>query len=172
MFKHISDILSKFSQSQRVIALLLLLFSITLISVGPKMVESVTSSNEELELRVKSQNTQIIQLNERVTELSDQIIKNQRECTNTIVDREMEIMAQISDLENRIKRETNKIRINTDRVNMMVREENPDPDGPRIARSPAPIQEIEEPKTDQMMLEGLNKIKANINKDIKTKKGN
>lgn len=172
MFKYISEILSKFTQSQRVSALLILLFSIVIISIGPKIVESVTSSNEELELRVESQNTQIIQLNKRVNELNNQIIENQRECTNTIVDREMEIMSQISDLENRIKKETNKIKINTNRFNMVVREENSDPDRPRVAMSPAPIVEEEDSKTDQMMLDGLKKIKAHINKDIKTNKGN
>jgi len=62
MFKYISEILSKFTQGQRIIALLLLLFSITLIAIGPKIVESFTHSTDELEIRVQSQNTQIIEL--------------------------------------------------------------------------------------------------------------
>jgi hypothetical protein len=175
MFKYISEILSKFTQSQRIIALLLLLFSITLISIGPRIVDSFTTNNEELSLRVESQKTQIIQLNERVNELNTQIIENQRQCTDAIVDREVEIMNQIADLEVRIKRENSKYR------NLEVHETDPivsrmekyDSEYPRVAMSvpPPPPTKIEIPQTNQMMLEGLSKIKSNIKKDIKSKKG-
>lgn len=176
MFKYISEILSKFTQGQRIVALLLLLFTITLISIGPKIVESLTSSDEELKLRVESQNIQIQELNKRVTELNTQIISNQRECTDAIVEREVEIMNQIADLETRIKKEHSKYK------NLEIHQSDPivsrmekyDEQYPRVAMSPAPEPQqvkIEIPQTNQMMLEGLNKIKSNIKKDIKSKKG-
>ena len=155
-------------------ALLLLLFSITIITIGPKIAESLTSSNEELEIRIQSQNIQIQELNKRVIELNSQIINNQRQCTDAIVDREIEIMNQIADLEVRIKRETDKYR------NLEVHESDPivsrmekyDGEYPRIAMSPAPEPvKTEIPQTNHMMLEGLSKIKSNIKKDIKSKKG-
>jgi hypothetical protein len=175
MFKYISEILSKFTQGQRIMALLLLLFSITLISVGPKIVESFTSSSEELELRVQSQNTQIIQLNKRVNELTTQIIDNQRECTNSIVVREAEILMEIAELERRIKNEMkNQNGLVKEEEIFVNRMEKYDGEYPRVAMSPpppAPVK-IETPQTNQMMLEGLSKIKSNIKKDIKSKSGN
>jgi len=176
MFKYISEILSKFTQGQRIIALLLLLFSITLIAIGPKIVESFTHSTDELEIRVQSQNTQIIELTKRLNELNTQIIENQRQCTDAIVEREVEIMNQIADLEGRIKKEHSKYR------NLEIQQTDPmvsrmgknDEQYPRVAMSPAPEPQqvkIEIPQTNQMMLEGLNKIKSNIKKDIKSKKG-
>ena len=88
MFKYISVILSKFTQGQRIVALSFLLLSIVIISIGPKIVESLTSNDVELKSRVESQTTQILELNSRVTELNTQIISNQRECTDAIVERE------------------------------------------------------------------------------------
>ena len=180
MFKDISEILSKFTQSQRIIALLLLLFSITLISIGPKMVESLTSSSEELSLRVESQNTQIKELNTRVTELNTQIISNQKECTNAIVDREIEIMNQIADLEKKVKSEVkNGGRVlkmeSLERVSQMEFPDGSDSTRPRLMRSPASVEveiKTENPRTNVIMLEGLSKLKSNIKKDIDSKRGN
>jgi hypothetical protein len=176
MFKYISEILSKFTQGQRIIALLLLLLSITLISIGPKMVESLTYNDVELKSKVSSQTTQILELNARVTELNTQIIENQRECTNSIVTRESEIMMEIAELESRIKKEMrNQQNLVRDEEIFVNRMEKYDGEYPRVAMSPAPEPKpikIETPQTNQMMLEGLSKIKSNIKKDIKSKSGN
>jgi hypothetical protein len=176
MFKYISEILSKFTQGQRIIALLLLLLSITLISIGPKIVESLTYNDVELKSKVASQTTQILELNARVTELNTQIIENQRECTNSIVTRESEIMMEIAELESRIKKEMrNQQNLVKDEEIIVNRMEKYDGEYPRVAMSPAPEPKpvkIETPQTNQMMLEGLSKIKSNIKKDIKSKSGN
>jgi len=175
MFKYISDILSKFTQGQRIIALLLLLFSIILISIGPKMVDSFTSSSDELVLRVKLQNTQIEELNTRVNELNTQIISNQRECTNAIVDREIEIMNQIVDLENKIKTEVKKGGVRVLKRESLERYSQmgfTDSVRPRVDKTTKQIlNEIENPQTNVIILEGLFKLKSNIQKDIKSKKG-
>lgn len=138
------------------------------------MVESLTLSSDELVLRVESQNTQIKELNTRVIELNTQIISNQRECTNAIVDREIEIMNQIADLENKVKTEVKKgsvIVLRRESLERFSQMEFPDSVHPRGAMSPAPIrEEIENPQTNVIMLEGLSKLKSNIQKDIKSKK--
>jgi hypothetical protein len=176
MFKYISEILSKFTQGQRIVALLLLLLSITLISIGPKIVESLTYNDVELKSKVSSQTTQILELNARVTELNTQIIENQRECTNSIVVREAEIMMEIGELESKIKSEMrNQRNLVKDEEIIVNRMEKYDGEYPRVAMSPAPEPKpvkIETPQTNQMMLEGLSKIKSNIKKDIKSKSGN
>ena len=117
MFKYISEILSKFTQRQRIVALSILLFSIIIISVGPKITESLTYNDEELKIRIESQNSQIVQLNNRIDELNIQVIENQRECTNEMVKRENEILTMISDIENY----TNKMKNETRVVNSMSR---------------------------------------------------
>ena len=98
MFKYISEILSKFTQRQRIVALVILLISIIIISVGPKITESLTYDDKELKLRIESQNTHIIELNQRVNELNTQVINNQRECVNEIVRRETEILEIINEI--------------------------------------------------------------------------
>lgn len=182
MFKYISEILSKFTQGQRIMALMLLLFSIILISVGPKIVETLTSSDEELKSRVESQTTQILELNSRITELNTQIIANQRECTDAIVEREKEIMGEIVNLESRIKK--------TNQEELFGRS-NGRPTGSgsayrRIASvedsmvvmaMPAPVeyvepQQKEKTQPNQVMLDGLSKIKKNLNNSINSKKKN
>jgi hypothetical protein len=176
MFKYISEILSKFTQGQRIVALLLLLLSITLISIGPKIVESFTYNDVELKSKLSSQTTQILELNARVTELNTQIIENQRECTNSIVIREAEILMEIAELERRIKSEMkNQNSLVREEEIIVNRMEKYDSEYPRVAMSPSPEPKpikIETPQTNRMMLEGLSKIKSNIRKDIKSKSGN
>ena len=70
MFKYISDILSKFTQTQRVIALIILLSSIIIISIGPKVIELITYNNEELEIKVESQRKLISELSQNVNDLN------------------------------------------------------------------------------------------------------
>jgi hypothetical protein len=182
MFKYISEILSKFTQGQRIMALILLLFSVILISIGPKIAETLTSSDEELVSRVESQTIQILELNNRVTELNTQIISNQRQCTDAIVEREKEIMGEIIALEGRVKRQTNPLgesdngrgngsgtphqrmsmkTIDTVNMEMIVLESTP----------PPPIQK-EKTQPTSLMLDGLSKIKKNLNNSINSKKKN
>lgn len=111
MFKYISEILSKFTQRQRIVALSILLFSIIIISVGPKITESLTYNDEELKIRIESQNTQIIELTKRINELNTQVILNQRECTDKMVQRESEILGMISEIENYTNKMKNETRI-------------------------------------------------------------
>jgi hypothetical protein len=107
MFKYISDILSKFTQTQRVIALIILLSSIIIISIGPKVIELITYNNEELEIKVESQRKLISELSQNVNDLNETVIKNQKECTNKILQRENEILIIINEIENYVKKPKN-----------------------------------------------------------------
>lgn len=99
MFKYIASILKTISPAQRVIALSIVLLSITLISIGPKITNSLTQDTEELKIKVASQKTEIVQLTARVDELNKQVIDNQRECTNQIVQKERELLIAIAEIE-------------------------------------------------------------------------
>jgi len=167
MFKYIKEILSQISPTQRLFALVMLLFSISLILVGPKIVESLTHSDEELIVITNRQRAQILQLNAELAQLNLDMIKNKTECTNLVIEREQEILKMIEDLQkgmrNRnpfetISREpatgsgSNYHVVNGDTI--------------RIARSPAPRQ-LEDERIP-MMMDGLNKIKHKLKKDIQT----
>lgn len=153
---------------------MLLLVSVIFISIGPKIVETLTYNDEDLKLRIESQTTQITELNSRLTELNGQIISNQRQCTDAIVEREKEIMNEIVNLESRIKKTST---ISLKKVNAM-RETSPNiySDTVVLMMSAAPeyVETIEKEKTqpNQMMLDGLNKIKRNLNNSINSKKEN
>lgn len=183
MFKYISEILSKFTQGQRIMALMLLLFSIILISIGPKIAETLTYNDEELKSRVESQTIQILELNSRITELNTQIIANQRECTDAIVEREKEIMGEIVNLESKVKKTNQKDPfgyVNNDRPSGSsgtYRRIASEDDSTVVMAMSLPPEQVEPPQKEktqpnQVMLDGLSKIKKNLNNSINSKKKN
>ena len=99
MFKYISEILSKLSMGQRLLALVFLLLSITFISVGPKIVNDFTQDNEELKTKVELQRSEIIELTQRVEQLNNQVITDQESCTDRFAKREQQFLVMISSLE-------------------------------------------------------------------------
>ena len=109
MFKYVSDILKNFSMSQRIIALILLLFTIVIVLTGPKIVDSLTKDNTELIEKIEIQDLiigdlkkDINNLNVQVDTLNNILRLNQIECTNQIIKREKEIMVQLSTLERNV----------------------------------------------------------------------
>lgn len=152
MFKYISEIISQFSMSQRIIALLLVLFSIVLITLGPSLIQTITLDSGELWGTINKQKTQIQELQTEVDVLNKNIRDNQRECTNLIVEREKEILEEIARIESRIgsrKRTLNRIEI-ADTSERVIRVIEPTGD------------------MDMMMFE-INNLKNNINKDIENR---
>jgi TolA-binding protein len=110
MLQYISGILSKFTQKQRITALIILLCSIVILTLGPKIISTLRPDNKEAQLILKRQDTQIKNLsieidscNTKITQLNKQIIQNQQECTNNIIKREQEIWKEIDELENQMK---------------------------------------------------------------------
>jgi hypothetical protein len=110
MFKYIATILKTFTSAQRILALMLLLFFISVIMVGPAIIKSFKSNDEELTLRITSQNKQIKELTIRVDELNDQVIDNQRECTNQLLSKEREIVAAVTEIINEAERQRTALR--------------------------------------------------------------
>ena len=58
----------------------------------------MSTNCEEAELRIESQERVILKLNKRVTELSVQVIDNQTQCTNSIIQKQKEMMSYIDGL--------------------------------------------------------------------------
>jgi len=158
MFNYISDIISKFSQPQRIIALMLILLSIILITLGPSVIDSNTTNCDELKTTVSNQREQINKSNEDISELivkvrglQKQIIDNQQECTDNIIERERQIYYEIERLKRRMNSVSTQNRVVID----------------TISEIPSPL--IINDNMD-LMMEGLNKIQRNIQQDINRKK--
>ena len=100
MFKYISDILSKFTINQRIFVLIFLLITIIIISIGPKIISSLSYDDASLIKRIEFQRIQIKELNIITSELNEQIIANQKNCTDNAIRRENEILGMISGIEN------------------------------------------------------------------------
>ena len=114
MFKYIGDILKQFTSTQRLIALLILLISITIIMVGPKLVESFKTDKkdyEQLVVSLRNRNTTLTTENE---DLSNQILINRRECRIKLVEKENEIIEVLSKIENNLNRNRHLQKVTTD----------------------------------------------------------
>ena len=96
MFNYISQILKNFTSSQRILALLILVMSIVIITLGPSFINSNTNTCDELTIRLKSQENQIIELNQRVNELNTQLLSGQKECTDNLIAKQREIMDMVN----------------------------------------------------------------------------
>lgn len=95
MLKYISEILTKFTPQQRVIALLLLLVSIVLMTNGEKLIKSIKGVPDDIQLTINTQKIQIKTLQEETKNLNLKLINGQRECTNKLIDREKEFAVEI-----------------------------------------------------------------------------
>jgi len=161
MFKYISEILGKFSMGQRIIALLLLLLTITIISITPSILDAFTQDNTELSEKIEKQSSEIKTLNIEIDTLNSKIIRNARQCTDDILEREQQIMAEIDRLRNQIE---NTPVVMSSQMNLYnVNDSNV------VTRQPAAVT-IEDPRP-KLMMDGLKKIKNGIVEDMKNRSG-
>jgi hypothetical protein len=98
MFKYISEILSQFSKTQRVMALLMVLTTITIISIGPSLIDSITTDRKELELKIVKQTERITLLENQIDTLDSKIRENQISCTQEICARENEFIKMLDEI--------------------------------------------------------------------------
>lgn len=98
MFKYISEILSQFSKTQRVMALLMVLTTITIISLAPSFISSITTDRSELELKITKQTERITSLENQIDTLDSKIRESQRSCTQEIYARENEFIQMLDEI--------------------------------------------------------------------------
>lgn len=98
MFKYISEILKQFTAAQKTLALLMLLLSIILMTLGPKMIDAMSIDNTEYKSKVDRQTVEITNLQMTVDSLDAKIRNGQRQCTNEIAQREAEFIAMLDEL--------------------------------------------------------------------------
>lgn len=96
--------------------LVILVIAAILIFVLPPYFKSVSPETEELKKTISFQQTQIDTLNvnflfqnKRLVDLNRQIIFNQQECTDRIIEREIEIMSIINKMKSSLKYKEEKL---------------------------------------------------------------
>jgi septal ring factor EnvC (AmiA/AmiB activator) len=117
MFKYISEILSQFTKTQRVMALLMVLTTITIITIGPSLIDSITTDKEELELKITKQTQRITSLENHIDTLDFEIRESQKSCTQEIYARENEFIQMLDE----IRAEAFNYRVKKTNVSAMMR---------------------------------------------------
>ncbi len=117
MFKYISEILSQFTKTQRVMALLMVLTTITIITIGPSLIDSITTDKEELELKITKQTQRITSLENHIDTLDSKIRESQKSCTQEIYARENEFIQMLDE----IRAEAFNYRVKKTNVSAMMR---------------------------------------------------
>ena len=175
MFQYIKEILTAISPGQRLVALAILLLSITLITVGPKIVNSFTQDTEELQNKINIQKSEILGLTTRVDELNRQVLDNQRECTNQWIAREREILDVVAMIEHEAASNHGKVIHSTSQVINRSRPTYYDENDtmPKVAMMIMPEPEVIKVTTQKVdngkMLTMVKKLKTDIQKDLKNK---
>ena len=161
MFKYISEILSQFSKTQRVMALLMVLTTITIITIGPSLIDSVTTDRTELELKITKQTESITSLENHIDTLDWQIRESQKSCTQEIWARENEFIQMLDE----IRAEAFKYKVSTrTNENIVVNRKKSNGDDENVMMMEMPRQETKtEVKVDiSPILSKIDKMKKNI----------
>lgn len=174
MFNNISEILKSFTPAQRITALLILVFTIVLVTLGPSIIDSNTSTCDELTIRLKSQSeqlkaqqAQIEDLSLQVEELNEDLLQGQSECTANLIQKQQEIMGLVN---NMIEETQLKASLKNRRTSMVQLSPEPVEESngtERLAYSRAPEPEpAQEP--DETLIR-LKKLKTQIQKSLMSK---
>ena len=173
MFQYISQILKSFTPGQRILALLILVVSIIMITLGPSLINSNTNTCDELTIRLKSQENQIIELNQRVNELNTQLLSGQKECTDNLIAKQREIMDMVNSMIKDAEHSNKQTIVKTDvpRKLTMKRMDNGDESTGEVS-----AMMIKEPETKVIivkdnteMIKKLKTMKTKIQTNFKTK---
>ena len=158
---------------QRILALLILVVSIIMITLGPSFINSNTNTCDELTIRLKSQENQIIELNQRVNELNTQLLSGQKECTDNLIAKQREIMDMVNGMIKDAEHSNKQTIVKTDlpRNLTMKRMDNGDESTGEVS-----AMMIKEPETKVIivkdnteMIKKLKTMKTKIQTNFKTK---
>lgn len=132
----IPNILSKFTKTQRIVALVLLLGTTVVLTLGPSIIESLAPDNKSLYNTIKLQrksidslNTDLFNQSQTILDLNRKIVAGQQECTNAMSQREAEIVQMIRGIKGSLN-QVPELRMTTYQDSgvamMMVPQERPD----------------------------------------------
>jgi len=97
-FENFSSILGKFSVSQRILALLMLLMTVVILGVAPGLIEALTLDAEEYRERMIYQEGRMMGFERDVDSLNRVLRANQAQCTDMMLMREREFWEMLEQL--------------------------------------------------------------------------
>jgi len=103
MFQYISEIIKNISPRQRFFALVVVLFTILLISLGGKIISAFTNSDKILENKVSRLEEANVLLNNQNRELQTILIQSQIQCTKDITQVREDILKEIGQIEREMR---------------------------------------------------------------------
>ena len=103
MFQYISEIIKNISPRQRFFALVVVLFTILLISLGGKIISAFTNSDKILENKVSRLEESNVLLNNQNRELQTILIQSQIQCTKDITQVREDILKEIGQIEREMR---------------------------------------------------------------------
>jgi len=171
MFKYLAEILNSFSPAQRILALLILVSTITIITLGPTLIEENTKDCAELELRLASQSRQIKELTSRIETLNGELIAGQQLCTNNLIQKQQQIMGLIDGMIQETQTGAKSVARPT-KVNDKHTNEKQDPNEPVVMMTIRPEAEPDNRKAVESYQETLKKLKSlktQVNKTLSPK---
>jgi TolA-binding protein len=173
MFQYISQILKSFTPGQRILALLILVISIVTITLGHSFINSNTNTCDELTIRLKSQEQQIVELNQRVNELNTQLLTGQKECTDNLIAKQKEIMDIVNGMIKDAECSTKQTIVKSEESRKMTvkKVDNGDGSNGEVSemRIPEPEPKVIIIKDNSDMVKKLKKMKTKIQTNFKTK---
>lgn len=104
MFQYISEIIKNISPRQRFFALVVVLLTILLITLGGEIISAFTNSDRVLENKITRLEDANILLNNQNRELQTILIQSQIQCTKDITQVREEILREIGQLEREMNR--------------------------------------------------------------------
>ena len=107
MFKYISEILSQFTKTQRIMALLMVLVAIVIITIAPSLISALESNSDSLKKQIARQNSRIETLENDIDTLNLKLRDQEMKCTDEIYSRETEFVQMLEDLKKDIKSKEN-----------------------------------------------------------------
>ena len=104
MFQYISEIIKNISPRQRFFALVVVLLTILLITLGGKIISAFTNSDKILENKVSRLENANVLLNNQNSELQTILIQSQIQCTKDITQVREDILKEIGQIEREMRR--------------------------------------------------------------------
>jgi predicted RND superfamily exporter protein len=103
MFQYISEIIKNISPRQRFFALVVVLLTILLITLGGKIINAFTNSDKILENKVSRLEEANVLLNNQNRELQTILIQSQIQCTKDITQVREDILKEIGQIEREMR---------------------------------------------------------------------
>ena len=164
MFQHLAEILKSFSPAQRILALLILVSTIAIISLGPTLIKENTQDCKDLSIQIESQTRQIERLTERVEELNHELLAGQEQCTDRLIQKQAQIAGLIDGMIHETQQQAKLAKQHQPRY----LERMDGPDEHRVAMMPLPQEPQPDPSESyQKMLKKLNLLKKQAKETLK-----